>query len=91
MQKITYTVRDPYGLHARPAGLIVKEAQRFAAEITLTNERNGKSASAKGLFALMGLEITQGDSITLAADGADEQEAIRAVGAVIEERLCGKA
>ena len=50
-----------------------------------------KSASGKGLFALMGLEITQGDSITLAADGADEQEAIRAVGAVIEERLCGKA
>jgi phosphocarrier protein len=91
MQKTTYTVRDPYGLHARPAGLIVKEAQRYTAEVTLTNERNGKSASAKGLFALMGLEITQGDSITLAANGADEQQALRGVGAVIEERLCGKA
>jgi phosphocarrier protein len=91
MQKTIYTVRDPYGLHARPAGLIVKEAQRYTAEVTLTNEKNGKSASAKGLFALMGLEITQGDRITLAANGADEQQALRGVGAVIEERLCGKA
>ena len=87
----TYTVQDPYGLHARPAGLIVKEAQRYTAEVTLTNEKNGKSASAKGLFALMGLEITQGDGITLTANGADEQQALQGVGAVIEERLCGKA
>ncbi|MBQ8719135.1 MAG: HPr family phosphocarrier protein [Clostridia bacterium] len=87
----TYTVQDPYGLHARPAGLIVKEAQRYTAEVTLTNEKNGKSASAKGLFALMGLEITQGDDITLTANGADEQQALQGVGAVIEERLCKKA
>ena len=87
MQKTTYTVRDPYGLHARPAGLIVKEAQRYSAEVTLTNERNGKSASAKGLFALMGLEITQGDRIPLVASGTDEQEALRAVGKIIEERV----
>jgi phosphotransferase system HPr-like phosphotransfer protein len=39
----------------------------------------------------MGLEITQGDSITLATNGTDEQQALRGVGAVIEERLCGKA
>ena len=83
----TYTVSDPLGLHARPAGLVVKEAQRYRSEITLTNEKNSKSASAKGLFALLGLEITQGDAVTLRADGPDEQAALRGVGAVIEERL----
>jgi phosphocarrier protein len=87
MHTKTYTVSDPLGLHARPAGLVVKAAQRYRSEITLTNEKNGKSASAKGLFALLGLEITQGDAITLRADGADEQDAVRGVGAVIEERL----
>ena len=83
----TYTVSDSLGLHARPAGLVVKEAQRYRSEITLTNEKNGKSASAKGLFALLGLEITQGDAVTLRTDGPDEQAALRGVGAVIEERL----
>ena len=87
MQSMQYTVRDECGLHARPAGLIVKEAQQYRCEMTLTNERNGKTASAKGLFALLGLEITQGDRVTLVADGEDEQQAIRRVGAVIEERL----
>ena len=83
----SYIVSDPLGLHARPAGLIVKEAQRYGCQVTLTNQKNGKAASAKGLFALLGLEITQGDSITLVADGADEQQAIRGISAVIEERL----
>ena len=85
----TYTVRDPYGLHARPAGRIVKEAQRYGCHITLRNQKNEKTASAKGLFALLGLEITQGDSITLTTDGTDEQQALASVGAIIEETVGG--
>ena len=87
MQSKQYTVRDPSGLHARPAGLIVKEAKKYQSEITLTNQSSGKSASAKGLFALLELEIIQGDTITLSADGTDEQAAMAGVGAMIEERL----
>lgn len=87
MQEKQYVVHDPLGLHARPAGLIVKEAQRYQSEITLTVQSSGKSASAKGLFALLGLEVCQGDTVTLAANGQDEQAALAGVGAVIEERL----
>ena len=90
MQQKQFTVHDPLGLHARPAGLIVKEAQRYQSEITLSVEDRGKSASAKGLFALLGLEVRQGDTVTLCADGQDESEALQGVGAIIEERLCGK-
>ena len=89
MQRKQYIVRDEYGLHARPAGLIVKEAQKYQSDITLTNQANGRSASAKGVFALLGLEITQGDTIELCAEGADEIKALAGVGAVIEERLGG--
>jgi phosphocarrier protein len=87
MLKKRYTVKDASGLHARPAGLLVKEAQRFQSEITLTVGGRDVSASAKGLFALLGLEVVQGDVIVLCADGSDEQAALAAVGAVIEERL----
>ena len=87
MLKQRYTVTDELGLHARPAGLLVKEAQRFQSEITLTVEGRDVSASAKGLFGLLGLEIVQGDVIVLCAEGSDEQAALAAVGAVIEQRL----
>ncbi len=84
-----FVVHDPLGLHARPAGVIIKEAQRYQSEITLTVQSSGKSASAKGLFALLGLEVRQGDTLTLKTDGVDEEKALAGVGAVIEERLGG--
>ncbi len=87
MLQKNFMINDALGLHARPAGLIVKEAQRYQSEITLTVPSSGKSASAKGLFALLGLEVTQGDTVTLCADGRDEESALRGVGAVIEETL----
>lgn len=90
MQEKQFTVEDPLGLHARPAGLIVKEAQRYPCEITLTVQGSGKSASAKGLFGLLGLGVRQGDLLTLITDGQNETEALHGVGAVIKERL-GKA
>ncbi|MBQ7337102.1 MAG: HPr family phosphocarrier protein [Clostridia bacterium] len=89
--KKEFVVNDPLGLHARPAGVIVKEAQRYESEVTLTVQSSGKSASAKGLFALLGLEVRQGDILLLAADGKDEDKALRGVGAVIEERLGAQA
>lgn len=86
-----YIIDDSAGLHARPAGLVVKEAQRYESKITLTAEKSGKTASAKGLFALLGLEITQGDGVVLTVDGADEESAMRGVGNVIEQRLGRRA
>lgn len=81
MKQFTYVIKDENGIHARPAGLMVKEAQKFSSEITL--ESKGKTASLKKLFALMGLGIKQGDEVIVTADGADENDAA----AVLEEFL----
>ncbi len=86
-----YIIDDSAGLHARPAGLLVKEAQRYESKITLIAEKSGKTASAKGLFALLGLEITQGDRVLLTADGTDEKSALDGVGNVIEQKLGSRA
>lgn len=79
MKEFTYTITDENGIHARPAGLMVKEAQKFQSEILI--EAKGKSASLKKLFALMGLGVKKGDEVKISTEGADEDEAI----AVLED------
>lgn len=73
MKSFTYTITDPVGIHARPAGELVKEVKKYASDITI--EANGKSASAKKLIALMGLGVKQGAEITVKLEGADEEQA----------------
>ncbi len=62
------------GLHTRPAAQFVKEAKSFTSDITVTSA--GKSASAKSLFKLQTLGLTQGTVITISAEGDDEQQAV---------------
>jgi phosphocarrier protein len=83
MKSFTYTIKDEWGMHARPAGLLVKTAQGFSSKITLGRE--GKSADAKKLFALMGLNVKHGQEITVTAEGEDEAAAASA----LEEFLSG--
>ncbi|MFO6426515.1 phosphocarrier protein Hpr [Escherichia coli] len=71
------TITAPNGLHTRPAAQFVKEAKGFTSEITVTS--NGKSASAKSLFKLQTLGLTQGTVVTISAEGEDEQKAVERV------------
>ena len=64
-------------MQARPAALFVQEANRFGADIFL--EKDGKKVNAKSIMGLMSLAISSGVTVTLIADGADEQEAIEAL------------
>lgn len=73
MKEFTYTITDELGIHARPAGLLVKEASVYKSNITL--ECNGKSADAKKIFSVMSLGAKCGNEITVKADGNDELEA----------------
>jgi len=66
------TITAPNGLHTRPAAQFVKEAKGFTSEITVTS--NGKSA--KSLFKLQTLGLTQGTVVTISAEGEDEQKAV---------------
>ena len=54
MKTFTYTIKDDLGIHARPAGLLVKTAKNFNSEITIA--KDGKSVNALKLMALMDLE-----------------------------------
>ena len=81
MKEFTYTITDPVGIHARPAGLLVKNAKQFASSITV--EMGGKSCDMKALMKLMGMGIRQGDTITVRVEGEDEEECAKA----IEEKL----
>lgn len=77
MQEFEFIMKDPIGLHARPAGRLVKEAARYASRITLT--ANGKSVEATRLLALMGLRIKTGTSVKVTVEGTDEVECAEAM------------
>ena len=70
MSDFNYTITDEVGIHARPAGLLVKEAKKYDAAIVI--ECNGKSADAGKLMAVMGLGVKKGDTVRVTVDGDDE-------------------
>lgn len=65
MNSFEYTIKDENGVHARPAGLIVRKAAEYPFEITI--ECNGKSQSLKRLLAVMGMGIKKGDTVRVFA------------------------
>jgi phosphocarrier protein HPr len=77
IKKFEYVIKDECGIHARPAGLLVKQAKLFKSNITVI--KGEESADAKKLFALMGLCVKKDDKVNVTADGPDEAEAIQAV------------
>ncbi len=77
MTTFTYTIQDEQGIHARPAGLLVKEMQKFASTITFL--KGEKKADGKKLFNVMGLGAKKGDEIIVNIEGDDEAQALEAV------------
>ena len=70
MQTFMYTIKVPVGLHARHAGLLVKEASKYRSDITVSFGE--KTADAKRILGLMGLGIRLGDVIKVTVEGEDE-------------------
>ncbi|MBZ2175972.1 HPr family phosphocarrier protein [Schnuerera sp. xch1] len=65
------------GLHARPASLFVKKASKFSSEIIVT--KNGKEYNAKSIMGILSMGAAKGDTISIEAEGNDEEEAIKAL------------
>ncbi|MDE7016589.1 MAG: HPr family phosphocarrier protein [Lachnospiraceae bacterium] len=85
MKEFQYVIQDPIGLHARPAGLLVKQAGAFQSKVTLTC--GGKSADARKLIMLMSLGIKQGMEVTCQIEGEDEDTAAEALEKFFQENL----
>lgn len=85
MKEFQYVIQDPVGLHARPAGLLVKQAGGFSSKVTV--ESGGKSADARKLIMLMSLGIKQGMEVTCKVEGEDEEAAAEALQKFFQENL----
>ncbi len=77
MKTFDYTIKDEVGIHARPAGLLVKEAKKYASKVTI--RKDGKEADASKLMALMGLGVKCGQTVTVTITGEDENTAYEAL------------
>ena len=86
MKTFEYTITDPVGIHARPAGLLVKELKKFEGT-TITVTKGEKSVNALKLMALMGMGIKQGDTVTISIEGGNEAEVATAVEAFFKENF----
>ncbi|MBQ7767151.1 MAG: HPr family phosphocarrier protein [Lachnospiraceae bacterium] len=78
-------VKNPTGLHLRPAGILCKEAIQFKAHITFSFRDT--TANAKSVLSVLGACVKSGDEITLCCEGEDEQEALNRLVEVIEAGL----
>ena len=85
MKTFSYTIKDAQGIHARPAGELVKTAKGFACDIKIG--KGAVKADAKKIFGIMGLAAKQGDVVEFTFDGADEDAACAAVSAFMEANL----
>ena len=86
MKQFQYIISDPMGLHARPAGLLVKAAKPLNSTITIA-KADGKSANCTKLMAVMGLAIKAGNTVTVTVEGGDEEANFQAIEAFFKENL----
>lgn len=87
MVQKTLTITDDTGIHARPATQLVSKAGKFTSEMTI--EYNGKSANLKSIMGVMSLSIPKDATITIKAEGPDEQEALDAIYEIIKQEKLG--
>jgi phosphotransferase system HPr (HPr) family protein len=81
-------VRNPSGLHARPAATFVKAASAFSSRIRLENLTSGRPAGdAKSILGLLACGVSMGHRVRITAEGVDEAEAVDALRALIEGGL----
>lgn len=86
MKQFEYIITDLVGIHARPAGLLVKAAKALNSTVTI-QKAGGKAAAATKLMAVMGLGVKCGDTVTVTVEGGDEEAAQKAMEQFFKENL----
>lgn len=85
MKEFSYVVTDPEGLHARPAGILVKKCAAYKSTVKIT--KGEKTADAKKIFGIMGMCVKNGEEVTLSIEGEDEATAAAELEAFFKENL----
>ena len=85
MKAFDYTIPDRLGMHARPAGLFVKEAAKFPCKVTIA--KDGKEVDAKRILGVMSLGVKKDQEITVACNGDQEDEAATELEQFLKENL----
>ena len=85
MKNFNYIITDNEGIHARPAGMLVKLATTFTSKITIV--KDGKDVDLKRILSVMSLGCKKGHTITITASGEDEDAAIEAIQLFLKENL----
>lgn len=85
MKSFEYTIKDELGIHARPAGMLVKAVKEHASVVSIT--KGDKTIQASKLIALMGLGIKCNDTITVSVEGEDEDSALEAMKQFFQNNL----
>lgn len=85
MKKFEYVIKDEVGIHARPAGMLVKEAKKYQSKIVI--RKDGKAAEATKLMAVMSLGVKCGQTVEVEVEGADEDQAVAEIKAFFETNL----
>lgn len=77
MKTFEYTIKDKVGIHARPAGLLAKQAKNYKSETYI--EKDGRRVNAERLMQVMGMGIKCGDTVKVTVSGEDEEEAAKSL------------
>lgn len=85
MKEFKYIITEPEGIHARPAGMLLKKAREYKSKITITSGE--KSSDATRLIQVMAMSIKSGTEVTVAAEGDDEEQAIADMKEFFENEL----
>ena len=85
MKTLSYTIKDEQGIHARPAGMLAKEARRFKSIIVI--KKDNKYAEATKLMALMAMGVKCGQMVSVEISGEDEDIAYEAMKKLFEDNL----
>lgn len=87
MKQFTYTIKDELGIHARPAGLLVNVAKQFKPTALTIAKGDGAPVDLTKTMKLMSLGVKHGETVTITADGEQEEAAIAAVEKFMNENL----
>jgi phosphocarrier protein len=80
-----YVIKDELGIHARPAGILIREVKKYQSSVIFSHGE--KTAKGDGVFAIMKLGIKQGHPLGVRVEGADEKEAAEVIKRTLEEFL----